>query len=363
MLTGPTHRLLWAAVVGGRHPTFEPDMYSKRKEQFNLWRIYSALGFLNYEDDGFLCVDSTLRELDPTEKGQIGYAIGALCANVIAWDLLGARAVVHVSAMDRYHPGWLRIDPAAGKKRPDYVAVDAHGDCFVIEAKGRAGLQNATRTELRTKRQTGAITGVYPLLNGLPNPLRTRCFVPKARVGVAADYGSKQLKVFATDPPPEMVVRVAPEDIISVYYRELFDNSDAERAEDEWQQVGGISYKIEIPAELQQYTELSPDDELSLLPTWRSVTVRSSEEVYDRFALLQQFQTAFTRAYLDGEVREDLWDRPLAEGSILAPNGREAQMTEVARELWGENGEAILRQIVVSPELQPDGTTVEIINP
>lgn len=81
-------QLAWAAIISGRHLSLEPDALSSRKNQFNQWRATSALGFLNYDSDRFLSKDRGLDGLESTEKGQIGIAIGSLCATVASFSAL-----------------------------------------------------------------------------------------------------------------------------------------------------------------------------------------------------------------------------------------------------------------------------------
>lgn len=358
-----TGRLLWAAMDAGRHLSLEPDMHSDRKRLFNTWRIVSALGFLTYDGDNYLRRDSVLPELETTEKTQVGHAIGALCAAALSWELLGARAVVHVSTMDKHYPGWIHYGPDAGQRRPDYIAVDLNHDCFVLEAKGREDLRKTTRDELRDKVQAGVVAGVCPLLAGLPNPLRTRGFVPKAQVGVATDYGGRRLKVFATDPPPDIAIFASPAEIIQVYYRELFakcSNEDADAPAPVGLE-GGVPFQLEVPYGLERYREGVPDNEVGRPPTWRRIETESEEGISDRFVLWQQFQNAATEAGMTGPEWEGVRNLPIDPIQLVSPEAQTGRLLELAGRLWGENGRTILTEILAYEQLQPDGTTVRLL--
>lgn len=355
-----TDRLIWAAVDAGRHISLEPDMHSDRKFFFNSWRITSALGFLNFDGEDYLCGDSVLPELEQTEKTQVGHAIGALCASAIAWELLAARAVVHVSTMDKYYPGWIRYGAGVGRRRPDYIAVDFNRDCFVLEAKGRSGLRNKTKKELRKKAQAGAVAGIYPLLQGQPNPLRTRGFVPKAQVGIATDYGAGRLKVFATDPPPDMAVLVSPEEIVRVYYSELFEKCT--REDDPIPAVPGIGlrFQLQVPDHLEQYTAGLPEGEDERLPSWRRIEGETADGTTDRFVLRQQFQAALIEAGMTGDEWTWIRNVPIEEIQMASPEPQTRRMLQLANTLWGENGGTIMIQILRNDGIQPDGTRLRL---
>lgn len=121
-----TKALLFAAAFGGRYREIEKDMDAEEKRFFNEWRVNSALGFLSYDEDGYLCKSKFIESLEASEKTSVAYAMGSMLANLIAYHLLEAWVVVHVSTLDDHYPGWLIYDKAS-QKRPDYIAVDVYG--------------------------------------------------------------------------------------------------------------------------------------------------------------------------------------------------------------------------------------------
>lgn len=337
--------LLYAAAFGGRHRVLEKDIGSEEKRFINEWRINSALGFLSYDEDGFLCRSPLIDELEASEKTSVAYAMGSMLANAIAYHLLGAWAVVHVSTLDHHFPGWLVYNKAS-QKRPDYIAVDIYGQCFVIEAKGRRVLDSRTKKGLRSGSQTSSIAR-FSQQRYVPAPLHVKGVRPVARIGVATIYGSKKLKVFGTDPEPDMILRITPAEIIELHYRETLERARDTIFRSADGAIRGMEeLELRVPDKL-----LSTADEMGhLVLDWRAVP--DFEQAPADLFVLRQF--ILTSAYQTG-LSEAQIDRLQGQGaSPRLPLDQE--IFEFARKHLGDHFREILNRVFRENSRQPDGT-------
>lgn len=371
-------QLAWAAMTSGRHLALEPDAYAARKRLFNQWRVISALGFVRYDEDDFLAKDDVLDEREPTEKGQIGFAIGSLCATIASFLHFNAIALVHTDTMERYHPGWIEYHDGQ-TRRPDYVAVTKDYSCFVVEAKGRSEHARRLRRQFLDKTgnpstntaQAAAVRGVHTDLGGTTNPLRIKNFTPTAFLGVATEYGGERLSIFAADPPPRMTIKVSPAEILDVYFSEIDNAMDEYESQDGSAQDDQENIaQLEIPEDLQRFWDAIRDGESEPVPFWRELGPSWEEvlreirvEEQDRFGMLQQFYSeSITRAVgakqtADGVPLWAITDFKLdLEIAMLDPEVQE-HVVATAEALWGYRGVELVQELLDRNNLsrQPDG--------
>lgn len=351
-------QLLHASILGGRHAALGGHPLSRQYLLFNQWRIVSSLGFLEFDNFGFLRVDSVLGNADPTEKGHISYALGALGANLISRNVLGAREIVHVSSMDRFFPAWADyLDNST--RRPDYLAVDGKNQCFVVEAKGARSLKAETRQDLINKGQTGAVQNVYRYPSGMFNPYAGNGFAPEARVGLATEYPKDKLRIFGVDPEPGIRINVTIEDIQRVYLKVLLEKADAlSESEAGLDEGGELRFLWDVPETFEEYLENREElgrpvesrlHEASRLPIGQS----------DRLQLWQQFQGRIAEEGLLGGEWDEYTMRPFPL-SETAPNEYSQRLIQIAEEIWGAIEPSVLQEVLGFGSYISDGTQIRI---
>lgn len=372
-------QLAWAAIISGRHLSLEPDALSSRKNQFNQWRATSALGFLNYDSDWFLSKDMVLNGLESTEKGQIGFAIGSLCATVACFLHFNAIALVHVNTMERHHPGWIDFDPAQSR-RPDYVAVTRDYSCLVVEAKGRSEGASRLTPEFLNKNgngnapmaQAAAIRRINLYPGGSNNPLHIKNSIPMALLGIATEYGGSRLTVVAADPPPGITIRVSPAQILEVYYQELAAAMEELNDDDTALPAAGI-VRLEFPDDLEEFQESLRVESYVGAPFWRELDPRLREaltdtpsEQLDLYAMMQRFYTASILQSAGKEIDEGgdpIWalEHFRLDFYEMMLDARVQHAIATAEALWGQHAQALVSSLINRACFvrQPDGTIIQ----
>lgn len=351
-------QLLHASILGGRHAALGGHPLSRQYLLFNQWRIVSSLGFLEFDNFGFLRVDSVLGNADPTEKGHISYALGALGANLISRNVLGAREIVHVSSMDRFFPAWADyLDNST--RRPDYLAVDGKNQCFVVEAKGARSLKAETRQDLINKGQTGTVQNVYRYPSGMFNPYAGNGFAPEARVGLATEYPKDKLRIFGVDPEPGIRINVTIEDIQRVYLKVLLEKADAlGEVKAGWSAEGERRFVWDVPETFEEYLEKR---EILDKPI-ESKEYESSQrliEQHDRLQLWQQLQVRIAEEGLLGGKWDQFSTRSFEPAEVVK-NEYLIRFMQICEEIWGTNDPAVLREVLGFGSYLSDGTQIRI---
>ena len=351
--------LLHASLFGGRHPALGGNPASSRYREFNRWRLVSSLGFLDFNRLGFLKADGVIREADQSEKVAISYSLGAMGANLIARNVLGAREVVHISSMDRFYPGWAEYRRGT-RRRPDYIAVDGNNDCFVVEAKGARILQSKTRKSLINKGQTKAVLKVFRYPGGMFNPYSGHGFAPKARVGLATEYPRDTLRIFGVDPDPGLRINVSVEEIQDAYFKILLEKAEGFGNEGVGEGVErGPRFVWTVPETFEEY--LTSRRQLDQLPEGSQSTAEHAPvSKSGKRQLWHQFQTTIAEAGLLGED----WDLRTTRSFRLveaATDEHLQRLIEIAQEMWGESGPLILEGLLREELSLSDGTRIELI--
>lgn len=352
-------QLLHAAILGGRHVALGGHPLSPQYLLFNQWRVASSLGFLEFDNSGFLRVDGVLQGADPTEKVCISYALGALGANLISRNVLGAREVVHVSSMDRFFPGWAEyLDDS--KRRPDYLAVDGKNQCFVVEAKGARFLKAETRQDLINKAQTGTVQRVYQYPSGMFNPYAGNGFAPKARVGLATEYPRDKLRIFGVDPDPGIRINVTVEDIQRVYLKVLLEKADAlGEVKTGWSAEEELRFVWDVPETFEEYLEKRE----RLDKRVESKKYESSQrliEQHDRLQLWQQLQARIAEEGLLGGKWDQFSTRSFEPAEVVE-NEYLIRFMQICEEIWGTNDPSVLQEVLGFGSYLSDGTQIRIV--
>lgn len=196
------YELVWSAFLSGRPGHLAPGVLTTAEAAYRHWRVAASLGMVEPDpaQQSGLVRTQYFRDLDPTERGHLNYALGGTMAKAYLGVKLGVPWLAHLSLITNSHT----VAFGTSKKRPDYIGLDPHGSFIVAEAKGREVLRKSLKSDLDAKVQTGSVA----LINSAP---------PTARFGIATVATRSSIHLYATDPPDEEV-RITPGEWLTTYY-------------------------------------------------------------------------------------------------------------------------------------------------
>lgn len=177
--------ILWAALTVGRPSTsfvFQHGLASLFEAFYRVSQMRMALTQETFSQH--LYRTEAFRQLDPTEKGAVSYALGMVFCKLFAHKLLNTHWLLHLDVFkDQLNPELL-----TGKSRPDLVGQDDAGDWHSFESKGRSSVPNEEAKE-KAKHQAQRLVRV----DGKDCRLH---------IGAIAFFRSETLEFYWRDPPP-----------------------------------------------------------------------------------------------------------------------------------------------------------------
>lgn len=203
--------IIRSAVTVGRASWADVFPHAQYSIYEATYRILICAANLKQDGSGALLKTGAYNQLDPSEKGAISYFLGLTMAKLFSERLLKVRWLMH---LDKY-PNLGSI-LRKGKKRPDFVGLDAAGNWIVVEAKGRTGpaskaLMSDAKEQCRNLR---SIQSQYPSL----------------RMATAVCFKGAAAQVLLEDPEDfdedAEVLDLSRWQLITDYYRPIVDLLD-----------------------------------------------------------------------------------------------------------------------------------------
>lgn len=199
------NEILWAALTVGRPSTafvFRHGLASLFEAFYRVSQVRMALTQETFQLH--LYRTEAFRQLDPTEKGAVSYALGMVFCKLFAHKLLDTHWLLHLDVFrDQLSPELL-----TGKSRPDLVGQDTSGNWHAFESKGRSSVPGAEAKD-KAKEQAQRLVRV----DGQDCQLH---------IGAIAFFRSDALEFYWRDPDPfkdEPFEVELPEDAWRHYYQ------------------------------------------------------------------------------------------------------------------------------------------------
>ncbi|WP_159075363.1 hypothetical protein [Celeribacter baekdonensis] len=231
VLSTTWREILWAALTVGR-PSISFIFQHRLASLFEaLYRISQMRMALTQETfSQHLYRTNAFRQLDPTEKGAVSYALGMAFCKLFAHKLLNTHWLLHLDVFkDQLNP-----ELRTGKSRPDLVGQNDAGDWHAFESKGRSSSPNDDAKQ-KAKQQAQRLVRV----DGQDCRLH---------IGAISFFRSETLEFYWRDPAPikeePFEVRL-PEDAWKHYYLPALSFSQSEGL-DEPNGTDEIGISVEI---------------------------------------------------------------------------------------------------------------------
>lgn len=209
--------LWWSAITAGLMPPSKNNKkaghitpFAQRSAEVTKWRAVSSLNFvqstLNKHSSKYqLSRNQASTDLEPTETGQISYAIGSMMCRAFTAYKLDLPFSVHTKWVEDK----IRFKQNI-KSRPDYVCFDENQNIAYAEAKGRSGDWGNVKRDLANKLQ----------MRALPHPTKGQ---RRIEVGCATLVSrDSAIEFFAADPEPSIdYIEFEPIEVAQEYYASL----------------------------------------------------------------------------------------------------------------------------------------------
>lgn len=210
--------ILWAALTVGRPSTsfvFQHGLASLFEAFYRISQVRMALTQETFQQN--LYRSDAFRQLDPTEKGAVSYALGMVFCKLFAHKFLDTHWLLHLDVFrDQLNPELL-----TGKSRPDLVGQDCSGNWHAFESKGRSSVPS-DEAKQKAKEQAQRLIRV----NGQDCVLH---------IGAIAFFRSEALEFYWRDPDPlkdEPFEVELPNDAWRHYYQPALAMSQLEAREE-----------------------------------------------------------------------------------------------------------------------------------
>lgn len=196
-------QLAWAAITVGK-AFGDENAFGIFSTFERIHRASMLYAYLRDSASGAIERAQTYDSADPSEKGNISYALGMTLAKLYAEIYLATPRLLHFGVYGNN----FTVTTGAGNSRPDLIGVTTAGQWVVFEAKGRT---NALETNLLADAKAQAaqilsIDGQQPL----------------CRVALASYFSTSGLRFRVEDPPPKGKRRL---DIKREQFQERYDSA------------------------------------------------------------------------------------------------------------------------------------------
>lgn len=229
--------ILWAALTVGRPSKsfiFQHGLASLFEALYRISQLRMALTQQTFSQH--LYRTDAFRQLDPTEKGAVSYALGMVFCKLFAHRLLNTHWLLHLDVFKEQ----LNPELLTGKSRPDLVGQDDTGDWHSFESKGRSSAPNDDAKQ-KAKQQAQRLVRV----DGQD------CLL---HIGAISFFRGETLEFYWRDPDPikeePFEVRL-PEDAWKHYYLPALAVSQTERL-DEPDDTDEIDIYVEIAPHISE---------------------------------------------------------------------------------------------------------------